>query len=316
MKGTISYNLNENILFDNFKFGDSFLLFYQEDTKTIHSVYNKFIQQFPQDNSIIFHVYRKSNSFEPDSRITEFSFNILDKTILHQIQKKLEACFKKVEEEGKSLLLILDWGGWMKEYDNVPKEIFLSFLRNILKKGQRVSPPGWKRKYKTSQKKYPLLIINSFIPDRLDTDFVNELVSSHKRIYLFQKNDSLLSFPGISPYRETIFPQKHTLPPEILEKLVKDNLEILCLVFLEKDSQSGYNILKNIANHFHCILSQGTLYPVLYSLEELEKIIASNGKGREKIYTLSQKGKEELKNKKQQLLQGFQHLASFFEDER
>ncbi len=26
MKGTISYNLGENILFDNFRFGDSFLL--------------------------------------------------------------------------------------------------------------------------------------------------------------------------------------------------------------------------------------------------------------------------------------------------
>ncbi|MDP2926099.1 MAG: PadR family transcriptional regulator [Nanoarchaeota archaeon] len=312
MKGTISYNLNGKILFDNFKFGDSFLLFYQEDTKTIQSCYDKFIQQFPQDNSIIFHVCRKNNCFAPDSRIKEFSFNLLDESILHQIQKELNKCYKEVEEKSKSLLLILDWGSWMKEYDNIPKEIFLAFLRNILKKGRGVSPPGWKRKYKTIQKKYPLLIINSFIPDRLDTDFVNELVSSHKRIYLFQKNDSLLSFPGISPYQETIFPQKHTLPPEILEKLVKDNLEILCLVFLEKDSQSGYNILKNIANHFHCILSQGTLYPVLYSLEELGKIIASNGKGREKIYTLSQKGEEELKNKKQQLLQGFQHLASFF----
>jgi len=121
-----------------------------------------------------------------------------------------------------------------------------------------------------------------------------------------------LSFPGVSPHQETIFPQKHTLPPEILEKLVKDNLETLCLVFLEGKNQSGYQILKNIANHFHCILSQGTLYPVLYSLEKQGKIIMSNGKGREKIYTLSQKEKEELKNKKQELLQGFQHLASFF----
>ncbi len=311
MTGTLSYNLNGNILFDNFKFGDSFLLFYQEDTKTVQSVYNKFIQQFPQDNSIILHVCRKSNSFALDSKIKEFSFNLLDESTLHQIQKELNRCYKEVEEKGKSLLLILDWG-FLTKYDSISKEIFLSFLRNILKKGQGVSPPGWKRKYKTTQTKYPILIINSFMPDKLETEFLNEIISSHKRVYLFQKNDSLLSFPGISPYQETIFPQIHILPPEILEKLVKDNLEILCLVFLEKDNQSGYSILKNIANHFHCILSQGTLYPVLYSLEEQGKIVASNGKGREKIYTLSQKGKKELENKKQQLLQGFQHLASFF----
>jgi len=312
MTGTISYNLNENILFDNFEFGNSFLLFYQKDTKTPHSIYNKFIQQFPKDKSIVFRVCRKTDSFKPDFGIREFSFNLLDKSILHQIQKKLNVCYKEVEEKYKSLLLIFDWGGWIKEYDNVPQEIFLSFLRNILKKAQGVSPPGWKRKYKTSQKKYPMLIVNSFVPDKLENDFLNELVSLHKRIYLFQKNDSLLSFPGVSPHQETIFPQKHTLPPEILEKIVKGNLEILCLVFLEENNQSGYQILKNIANHFHCILSQGTLYPVLYSLEKQGKIIASNGKGREKIYTLSQKEKEELKNKKQELLQGFQHLASFF----
>ena len=313
MKGTISYNLDQNILFDNFEFGNSFLLFYQKDTKSLHSIYNKFIQQFPKDESIIFHVCRKGNSFELGFGIRKFSFNLLDKSILHQIQKKLDVCFKEVEEKYKSLLLVFDWGSWMKEYDDVPQEIFLSFLRNILKKGQRVSPPGWKRKYKISQTKYPMLIINSFIPDKLESSFLNELVSLHKRIYLFQKNDSLMSFPGISPHHETIFPQKHTLPPEILEKLVKDNLEILCLVFLEMNNQSGYSILKNIANHFHCILSQGTLYPALYSLKKQEKITVTNGKGREKIYVLSQKGKKELENKKQQLLQGFQHLASFFE---
>ena len=32
MKGAISYNLNGNILFDNFEFGDSFLFFYQDVT--------------------------------------------------------------------------------------------------------------------------------------------------------------------------------------------------------------------------------------------------------------------------------------------
>lgn len=247
------------------------------------------------------------------SEIRKFEFNLLDKSILHQIQKKLNSYYKEVEEKYKSLLLIFDWGSWIKDYDKVPKEIFLSFLRNILKKGQGVSPPGWKRKYKTSQTKYPILIINSFTPDKLENDFLNELVSLHKRIYLFQKNDSLLSFPGISPHQETIYPQKHALPSGILEKLVKDNLEVLCLIFLEMNNQSGYQILKNIANHFHCILSQGTLYPVLYSLEEQKKITATDGKGREKIYVLSQKGKKELENKKQQLLQGFQHLASFFE---
>lgn len=77
MSGTISYNLNENILFDNFKFGESFLLFYQNDTKILHPIYNKFTQRFPKDKSIIFYVGRSGNSFKLGGVSTKFESSIL-----------------------------------------------------------------------------------------------------------------------------------------------------------------------------------------------------------------------------------------------
>ena len=85
------------------------------------------------------------------------------------------------------------------------------------------------------------------------------------------------------------------------------------LLFLEDSGKSGYHILKDIAKHFHCILSQGTLYPLLYQLEKGNKIAKQNGKGREVVYTLTQEAKNELKLKKENCLKAYQHLASFFE---
>ncbi len=135
----------------------------------------------------------------------------------------------------------------------------------------------------------------------------------HERVYLFQENSSIIDLPAISSSTESIFPKKHALPASILQKLVKDNLELICLLFLEKNPQSGYQLIKNLAQHFHVVLSQGTLYPMLYNMEKKGEIMATKGKGREMIYELSLQAKNEMEGKKQQSMQGYQHLASFFE---
>lgn len=119
--------------------------------------------------------------------------------------------------------------------------------------------------------------------------------------------------PTISPSFETIFPKIHALPNEILEKLVKDNLELVTLLLLQRGDKSGYQILKDIASHFHCILSQGTLYPLLYQLEKDNELVKKNGKGREVIYSLSGETRNELKARIETCLNSYQHLASFFE---
>ena len=147
----------------------------------------------------------------------------------------------------------------------------------------------------------------------LDNELIQELIRIHKRVYLLQENLSTFLLPTISPSTETIFPKHHTLPQRALERLVNDNLELVTLLFLEESSKSGYQILKDIAKHFHCILSQGTLYPLLYQLEKGNKITKQIGKGREVVYSLTDETKNELKSRKETVLKSYQHLASFFE---
>jgi len=158
------------------------------------------------------------------------------------------------------------------------------------------------------------MLVNLFETVAHDDGFIHELIKLHQRVFLLQENFNTFLLPTISPSFQTIYPKTHVLPNEVLEKLVKDNLELVMLLLLEMGDKSGYQILKEIAGHFHCILSQGTLYPLLYQLEKENKIVKKNGKGREIIYSLSAEMKKALRFRLETCLEGYQHLASFFEN--
>ena len=159
----------------------------------------------------------------------------------------------------------------------------------------------------------PFTLVNAFEITNLKDEFIHQILKLHQRVYLLQENLNTFMLPATSPSLETIFPKFHVLQQEVLQKLAKDNLELVALLLLESGNKSGYQILKDIASHFHCILSLGTLYPLLYQLEKENKIVKQNGKGREVIYTLTQDAKNELRLRKETCLNAYQHLASFFE---
>ncbi len=307
-KGTVSYNLGKNILFDKIDYGENFLILYS-NTNAHKQIFQNFMRQIKDKNSIVFFVSHKTNELNFSSDVRKFNFNIINDEVIQNLRSQLDKCFSEIEENSKTMLLIADWSN----ADLKKCETFLPFLDGIIKKSQDLNPPGWKRKYRGIQYKAPFFLVNAFEAAELDDEFTQELVKMHKRVYLMQENLTTFLLPAISPSQETIFPKHHVLPQKLLEKLVKENLELVMLLFLEDGDKSGYQILKDIARHFHCILSQGTLYPLLYKLEEEKKITKLNGNGREVIYSLSEEAKNELKLKKENCLKGYQHLASFFE---
>lgn len=228
---------------------------------------------------------------------------------IHVIQARLNQCFQEMAEKNKELFLISDWS--RANVSDCP--IFLPFLEGLIKLSQGLSPPVWKRKYRETRVKFPLTMINAFEASNLKKDSLLQFISLHQRVFLLQENQHTFQLPALSPFIETVFPKSHILPQKQLEKLVKDNLELVTFLFLESGSKSGYQILKEIARHFHCVLSQGTLYPLLYHLEKENRIQKQNGKGREIIYSLTEKTKEQLQSEKETSLKAYQHLASFFE---
>ena len=267
------------------------------------------MQQMTDKNSIRVYISHKTNQLSFAFDVRNHFFNIISENIVQDLKSQLEKYFDEMEKENKTMFLAADWSN----ADLRNCETFIPFLENLIERSQGLTPPSWKRKYRGISQKTPFSLVNAFETTNLDNELIQELVRIHKRVYLLQENLSTFLLPTISPSTETIFPKHHTLPQKALERLVKDNLELITLLFLEDGGKSGYQILKDIAKHFHCILSQGTLYPLLYHLEKENKIAKQNGKGREIVYTLTQEAKKDLKLKKENCLKAYQHLASFFE---
>ncbi|VVB71808.1 Transcriptional regulator PadR-like family protein [uncultured archaeon] len=81
---------------------------------------------------------------------------------------------------------------------------------------------------------------------------------------------------------------------KFIDKIIKTNREIFILSSLLEKQMCGYDIIKEIFSTCDVFLSQGTVYPILYTLEEDGIINAEYSKGdmRSKKYSLTPKGRE------------------------
>ncbi len=78
------------------------------------------------------------------------------------------------------------------------------------------------------------------------------------------------------------------------EDIVKSNLEIIVLSRLSEKPMCGQDLIKEIFSKYNVFLSQGTIYPLLYSLKEEGILRAEFTKGdmRTKRYVLTEQGKQ------------------------
>lgn len=89
--------------------------------------------------------------------------------------------------------------------------------------------------------------------------------------------------------------------PKFEQQMKKGVLEMLVLKLLMENEKYGYQLiseLKEKSNQMF-VLKEGTLYPILYRLEDEGLVVSrwSEAKGKEvsrKYYTITEKGKEDL----------------------
>jgi PadR family transcriptional regulator, regulatory protein PadR len=85
---------------------------------------------------------------------------------------------------------------------------------------------------------------------------------------------------------------------KIIERIVRSNRDVFIMHSLLDKSMCGYDLIKEIFSRCDVFLSQGTVYPILYSLEEEGFLQAEYSKGdmRSKMYSLTPLGKEIAEN--------------------
>ena len=81
---------------------------------------------------------------------------------------------------------------------------------------------------------------------------------------------------------------------KFVDKIIKANRGVFMMCSLLEKQMSGYDIIKEIFSRCDVFLSQGTVYPILYTLEEEGLLHAEYKKGdmRSKEYSLTPRGRE------------------------
>jgi PadR family transcriptional regulator, regulatory protein PadR len=81
---------------------------------------------------------------------------------------------------------------------------------------------------------------------------------------------------------------------KFVDKIIKANREVFMMSSLIEKQMCGYDLIKEIFSKCDVFLSQGTVYPVLYTLEGEGLLHAEYSKGdmRSKKYSLTLKGRK------------------------
>ncbi len=87
------------------------------------------------------------------------------------------------------------------------------------------------------------------------------------------------------------------MPSNIVENLrrrtIKTFMDMLVLAELQEKPLSGYDIITLIHKRFNVLVSSGTVYSLLYSLER-KGLVNAEMDQRKRVYTLTAKGKQTL----------------------
>ena len=80
---------------------------------------------------------------------------------------------------------------------------------------------------------------------------------------------------------------------KFVDRIIKTNREVFIMFSLLEKQMCGYDIIKEIFSRCDVFLSQGTVYPILYTLEEEGMLHAEYSKGdmRSKKYSLTPRGR-------------------------
>jgi len=77
------------------------------------------------------------------------------------------------------------------------------------------------------------------------------------------------------------------------ERIIKNFMDIIIMAELKNGPLSGYDVISFIHNKFHLLVSSGTVYSLLYSLER-NGLIEGAWNERKRVYKITEKGRKTI----------------------
>jgi len=100
---------------------------------------------------------------------------------------------------------------------------------------------------------------------------------------------------------------------ENMQYLIKSFLDVVVLSMLSKSPRHGYKIIADIHSQFGVLMSPGTVYPLLNSLEN-EKLIEVVKNKRKKVYRLAPLGRDRITQLKKTCKINIEKIFDFFDE--
>ena len=80
---------------------------------------------------------------------------------------------------------------------------------------------------------------------------------------------------------------------DVYERIVKNFMDVLVMAELRNNPLSGYDVISLIHKKFNLLVSSGTVYSLLYSLER-DGLIEGKLNDRKRVYVLTDKGEKTI----------------------
>lgn len=80
---------------------------------------------------------------------------------------------------------------------------------------------------------------------------------------------------------------------EMYERIVKNFMDVLVMAELRNNPLSGYDVISLIHKKFNLLVSSGTVYSLLYSLER-DGLIEGKLNDRKRVYVLTERGEKTI----------------------
>lgn len=291
-KHSISLPISDKVfLFDNI--ADSFLLLYERDVE-VYGTFFSFLEIGLRREELCFFAYDNSSrklylerAFREDISKGAFQlFPIVNKRAmeLKRLNDKLRATYKEIPKNYHALRLVADFSSLPNS--RTADEV-LNCIRGIMRKKDEKIRLG-----NRGEVHFPLRAMFAFEVETLNDDNIKELLGLCENMLISARSERRMSFLNFRQKSADLI-HVETVPRETLEHFVKSHLETLVLALLLRNPMCGYDVIQSIYQRYHTFLSQGTVYPLLYSLQRGGLLEVSKSEGsRAKVYSLTEQGEE------------------------
>ena len=141
--------------------------------------------------------------------------------------------------------------------------------------------------------------------NELSPSIIKPLTKFHNQLKLTTSDLTLISGEFID---------RSMLSNDSIKKMVKDNLEAIILAILQRKVMCGSDIIGEIHIEFNVLLSPGTVYPLLHSLQK-RGLLTSKREGKEKIYAPTEDSELEIRRLVYEHIQARKLLNSYLQKE-